>query len=426
MMKLPLREEIYFADLHIHSRYSRATSKDMTIPTLAQVARAKGLSVVATGDFTHPDYVSELEEYLIPAPEEGLYVFREDPDGVRFILSAEISNIFSQAGKKNRRVHTVVLAPSLRVVKEINRALARLGNLTSDGRPMFGFPVKDLVKLLRQISPDVIIIPAHIWTPWYSLFGAFSGFDSIEECFEEETEYIHALETGLSSDPAMNWRLSMLDRYTLVSNSDAHSPAKLAREANAFYGKPSYQGIKEALLKDNLAFTIEFYPEEGKYHYDGHRNCGVLFSPEETLAHGGKCPVCGEPVTVGVMHRVIELADRPAGYKPPDKPQALHLVPLQEIIAEALGKGPQTQAVLKTYKQILEMAGPELDILLYKSLGELKELLPERIVEGISRVRQGRLYIKPGFDGVYGKIRIFEPDEEEPASPPPKQKSLFA
>ncbi|AEH45061.1 PHP domain protein [Thermodesulfatator indicus DSM 15286] len=425
MIKLPPREKIYFADLHIHSRYSRATSKEMTIPTLARVAKEKGLEVVATGDFTHPDYLAELEEYLIPAPEDGLYVYKEDPESPRFILSAEVSNIFSQGDKKNRRVHTVILAPSLEIVREINKALAKFGNLSADGRPIFGFPVKDLVKLLRRISPDILIIPAHIWTPWYSLFGAFSGFDSIEECFEEEAEHIDALETGLSSDPAMNWRLSTLDRYALVSNSDAHSPSKLAREANAFFRPLGYQAMAQALRNDKLAFTVEFYPEEGKYHYDGHRNCGVLFSPEETMAHGGKCPVCGEPLTVGVMHRVVELADRPNGFKPEEKPPAVHLVPLQEIVAEALGKGVQSQIVARTYRQLLERAGSELDILLYKDLSELKSLFPERIVEGISRVREGRLYIKPGFDGVYGKIRIFEPDEEEQIAGP-RQKSLFA
>lgn len=417
--------EVYLADLHIHSRFSRATSKEMTIPSLAQTAREKGLTVVGTGDFTHPEYVEELEEYLEPAPEDGLYVYREDPEGPRFILSAEVSNIFSQRGKANRRVHTVLLAPSLEVVKEINLALAHLGNLEADGRPIFGFPVKDLVKLVRKISEDVLVIPAHVWTPWYSLFGAFSGFDSVEECFEEETEHIFALETGLSSDPEMNWRLSALDRYTLVSNSDAHSPSKLGREANAFFGQPSYSAIAEAIKKDALAFTVEFYPEEGKYHFDGHRACGVLFSPKETLAHGGKCPVCGEPLTVGVMHRVEELADRPEGFHPPGKPPSVHLVPLQEIISEALGKGVQTQAVRKTYKQIIELGGSEFEILLFKELPELQEFLPERIFEGIKRVREGRLSIRPGYDGVYGKISIFE--EEKPPSPSgPKQLSLFS
>ena len=422
-LSLPPREKIFLADLHIHSRYSRATSKEMTIPTLAKAASAKGLDVIATGDFTHPDYFSELQELLEPA-EEGLYVFRELPEGPRFVLSAEVSNIFSQGDKRNRRVHTVILAPSLEVAAEINQALAPLGNLEADGRPVFGFPVKELVKILRHISPEIIVIPAHVWTPWYSLFGAFSGFDSVEECFEEETPFIYALETGLSSDPPMNWRLSALDRFTLVSNSDAHSPGKLGREANAFYRPLSYPAMMKALREDALAFTIEFFPEEGKYHFDGHRSCGVLLAPEETRRHGGRCPVCGEPLTVGVMHRVEELADRPAGFKPPQKPPAVHLVPLIEIVAEALGKGVQTQAVKRTYQQLLELGGKEFDLLLYKDLDEISEKFPARIIQGIRRVREGQLYIRPGFDGVYGKISIFSPEEEDSSSKP-RQQSLF-
>ncbi len=423
---LPAWDEIFLADLHIHSRYSRATSKDMSVPVLAQTAREKGLSVVGTGDFTHPEYLAELEEELLPA-EEGLYVWRDDPEGPRFILSAEVSNIFSQGGKKNRRVHTLILVPSLEIAREINKSLAPLGHLEADGRPVFGFPVKELVKLLFRISEEIIVIPAHVWTPWYSLFGAFSGFEAVEECFEEETEHIFALETGLSSDPPMNWRLSALDRYTLVSNSDAHSPAKLGREANAFYGKPSFQTIFQAIKEDKLAFTIEFFPEEGKYHFDGHRACGVSLSPKETKALGGRCPVCGEPLTVGVMHRVEDLADRPEGFVPPGKPPAVHLVPLLEIIAEALGKGVQSQVVRRTYQQLIELGGTEFELLLYRDLEELKNTVPAPIIEGIERVREGRLYIRPGYDGVYGKVKIFAPEEEkkEPTARP-RQQSLFS
>ncbi len=423
---LPAWDEIFLADLHIHSRYSRATSKDMSVPVLAQTAREKGLSVVGTGDFTHPEYLAELEEWLLPA-EEGLYVWRDDPEGPRFILSAEVSNIFSQGGKKNRRVHTLILVPSLEIAREINKLLAPLGHLEADGRPVFGFPVKELVKLLFRISEEIIVIPAHVWTPWYSLFGAFSGFEAVEECFEEETEHIFALETGLSSDPPMNWRLSALDRYTLVSNSDAHSPAKLGREANAFYGKPSFQTIFQAIKEDKLAFTIEFFPEEGKYHFDGHRACGVILSPRETKALGGRCPVCGEPLTVGVMHRVEDLADRPEGFVPPGKPPAVHLVPLLEIIAEALGKGVQSQAVRRTYQQLIELGGTEFELLLYRDLEELKNTVPVPIIEGIKRVREGRLYIRPGYDGVYGKVKIFAPEEgkKEPNARP-RQQSLFS
>jgi len=417
--------KFYLADLHVHSRYSRATSRDMTVPTLARVAREKGLALVGTGDFTHPDYFRELSEYLVPAPEEGLYVFRDDPEGVRFVLSAEVSNIFSQGPYRNRRIHTLILAPSLEVVREINLALSRLGDLSADGRPTFGFPVKKLVRLLREVSPDIAIIPAHAWTPWYSVFGAFSGFNSVEECFEEETEHIWALETGLSSDPEMNWRISALDRYTLISNSDAHSPAKLGREANAFWYPMSYPALLSALREGNLAFTVEFYPEEGKYHFDGHRSCGVLFSPAETRAHGGRCPVCGEPLTVGVMHRVEELADRPEGYRPPGKPLSVHLVPLEEIIAEALGVGPQSKRVKRTYRQLVDLAGSEFALLLEKPLSELASFVPEKILEGIRRVREGRVYVRPGYDGVYGVVSIFGGEEEEPTAEAPRQQSLF-
>ncbi len=417
--------KFYLADLHVHSRFSRATSREMGVPALARVAREKGLALVGTGDFTHPEYFRELSELLEPAPEEGLYVYREDPDGPRFILSAEVSNIFAQNHRKNRRIHTLILAPSLEVVREINLALSRLGDLSADGRPTFGFPVKELVRLLRQISPEIVFIPAHVWTPWYSVFGSFSGFDSVEECFEEETEHIFALETGLSSDPEMNWRVSALDRYTLVSNSDAHSPAKLGREANAFWYPMSYPEIVRALKTGDLAFTVEFYPEEGKYHFDGHRACGVLLAPAETRAHGGRCPVCGGALTVGVMHRVEELADRPEGFRPEGRPLSVHLVPLSEIIAEALGLGPQSKQVKRTYRQLIELGGSEFSLLLEKPYEELADFVPDRILEGLRRVREGRVFVRPGYDGVYGVVSIFreEPPGEEKDSL--RQQSLF-
>ncbi|QJA05795.1 DNA helicase UvrD [Thermosulfurimonas marina] len=417
--------KFYLADLHVHSRFSRATSREMTVPVLSRVAREKGLGLVGTGDFTHPEYFRELGEYLEAAPEEGLYVFREDPEGPRFILSAEISLIFSWRGKGNRRLHLLLLAPSLEVVREINLALSRLGDLSADGRPTLGTPAREVVRLLRGISPEIAVIPAHAWTPWYSLFGSFSGFDSVEECFEEESEHIWALETGLSSDPEMNWRISALDRFTLVSNSDAHSPAKLGREANAFWYPMSYPEILRALKSGNLAFTVEFYPEEGKYHFDGHRACGVLFSPAETRAHGGKCPVCGGELTVGVMHRVEELADRPEGFRPPGKPLSVHLVPLEEIIAEALGVGVQSKRVKKTYRQLVGLGGSEFALLLERPLAELEEFVPERILEGIRRVREGRLYVRPGYDGVYGVVSIFGEDSGEEPAENLRQQSLF-
>jgi len=410
-------DKVYFADLHVHTRFSRATSKDMTVATLAKAAKEKGLAVVGTGDFTHPLYFKELQMELAPADEPGLYLYRKDPEGPKFILSTEVSNIFTQAGK-TRRIHTLILAPSFEVVAEINRVLSRVGNLSADGRPTFGFPVKRLIKLLKVISPDILFIPAHAWTPWYSIFGSNSGFDSIEECFGDETEHIFAIETGLSSDPQMNWRLSSLDNITLISNSDAHSPRRLAREANAFFNPLSYYSIADAIKTQKVAFTIEFYPQEGKYHYDGHRSCNVVLSPKETKKLKGICPVCKKPLTIGVMHRVEELADRPEGFKPPNKPSAVHLIPLEEIIAEALGVNVESAAVRKEYKKIVDLGGSELRVLLYLSKEELSKFVPPRILEGIIKMREGNVHISPGYDGVYGKISIFkkEKDKERPSA----------
>ncbi|WP_456430988.1 endonuclease Q family protein [Thermosulfuriphilus sp.] len=405
-----VRKDFFLADLHIHSRYSRATSRQMTVTVLDQVAKDKGLTVLGTGDFTHPGYLEELERELVPLGD-GLFVCRNG-QGTRFLLSAEISNIFSQGGR-TYRIHTLVLAPDLTTVKEINRALSRRGNLYADGRPIFGFPVKDLARLIREINPQCLVIPAHAWTPWFSVFGAASGFNSLEEAFEEEVDFIYAIETGLSSDPEMNWRLSALDRITLISNSDAHSPAKIGREANAIEGQPSYETIARAIRQKELLFTVEFYPEEGKYHYDGHRACGIVLSPKETRAHKGLCPVCGQPLTIGVMHRVEELADRPEGFRPQGAPASIHLVPLLEIIAEAEGLRPTAGKVAKIYKQLISLGGSEFDILLRHSYETLASFVPERILEGIRRVREGRISVQPGYDGLYGVVRIFEDREPE-------------
>ncbi|MBA2847893.1 uncharacterized protein (TIGR00375 family) [Thermosulfuriphilus ammonigenes] len=419
-------KEFFLADLHIHSRYSRATSRQMTISVLDQVAKEKGLAVLGTGDFTHPGYFKELEEELEPLGN-GLFV-RPEGAGTKFILSAEISNIFSQRGK-TYRVHTLVLAPDLGTVREINRVLSRRGNIYADGRPIFGFSVKELARLIREIDSRCLVIPAHAWTPWFSIFGAASGFDSLEEAFEEELEFIYAIETGLSSDPEMNWRLSALDSITLVSNSDAHSPAKIGREANAFEGEPSYEAISRAIREKSLLFTVEFYPEEGKYHYDGHRSCGVVFSPQETKAHKGLCPVCGQPLTIGVMHRVEELADRPPGFRPEGVPGSIHLVPLLEIIAEAEGVRPTAARVAKIYKQLITLGGSEFDILLRLSYQTLGEFVPERILEGIRRVREGRISVRPGYDGLYGEVRIFSeapgPESSAQSGTSSPQLSLF-
>jgi uncharacterized protein (TIGR00375 family) len=408
----------FIADLHLHSKYSRATSRDMEVETLALWAKRKGIKLLGTGDFTHPLYFLELQSKLRPLGN-GLFTLKGDPEGTHFLLSAEVSNMYTQGGR-GRRVHTLIFAPSFAVVERINAHLGRLGKVSSDGRPIFGFSAKDLVKRILDISPDCLLIPAHVWTPWFSIFGAKSGFDSIGECFEEEAKNIYAIETGLSSDPEMNWRLSALDSITLISNSDAHSPGKIGREANIFNCDLSYGTITEAIRKKDprrILFTIEFFPEEGKYHFDGHRNCNLLFSPKETRKHQKICPVCGKPLTVGVLHRVEELADRPEGFVPQKAIPALHSVPLDEIIADALGMGTNAATVENEYLRLVEKGGSEFDILLELSPEELSIFMPPRILEGVLRVREGRLKITPGYDGVFGKVQIFSPEERSSATP---------
>jgi len=409
----------FIADLHLHSKYSRATSREMEVETLSLWAKRKGIKLLGTGDFTHPLYLLDLKSKLRPLGS-GLFARPEDPDGTHFMLTAEVSNMFTQGGK-GRRVHTLIFAPSFEVVERINAQLGKLGKISSDGRPIFGFSAKDLVKMVLDVSPDCLLIPAHAWTPWFSIFGANSGFDSIEECFEEETKHIRAIETGLSSDPEMNWRLSALDEITLISNSDAHSPSKIGREANIFNCDLSYAAIAEAIrTKDprKILFTIEFFPEEGKYHFDGHRNCKILFAPQETRKNKGLCPVCGRRLTVGVMNRVEELADRPEGVISPKAIPTLHMVPLNEIIADALGVGTNASSVEKEYLRLIEKGGSEFDILLELSPEDLASFTPPLILEGILRVRQGRLKITPGFDGVFGKIQIFSSLEREKGPAP--------
>lgn len=409
----------FIADLHIHSKYSRATSRDMEVETLSLWAKRKGIKVLGTGDFTHPLYFLELRTKLRPLGN-GLYVLREEKrnessESPCFMLTAEVSNMFTQGGQ-GRRVHTLLFAPSLEVVEKINSKLSKFGKISSDGRPIFGFPVKDLVKMVLDISSECLLIPAHAWTPWFSVFGANSGFNSLAECFEEEAKHIFAIETGLSSDPEMNWRLSALDEITLISNSDAHSPTRLGREANIFNCEMSYAGIARAIREKDphrLLYTIEFFPEEGKYHFDGHRNCQILLSPRETRKLGGLCPVCGKKLTLGVMYRVEELADRPEGAFSPKAIPSLHMVPLDEIIAEALGVGPNSAAVEKEYLRLIAQGGTEFNILLELAPEELASFTPPLILEGILRVREGRLQITPGYDGVFGRIQIFAPAERE-------------
>ena len=404
----------FVADFHIHSRYSRATSKDMDLEALDKWAKIKGIKVLGTGDFTHPEWLKNLKEKLRPA-EQGLFKLKTETDGVRFILTSEISCIYSKLGRV-RKIHIIVFAPSFEAVDKINACLNKIGNLKSDGRPILGLDAEELAKIVLDASKDCLIVPAHIYTPWFSLFGSKSGFNSIEECFGEYSKYIYAIETGLSSDPLMNWQLSMLDKVALISNSDAHSPQKIGREANVFNAEISYPAITNAIKSKDpqkFLYTIEFFPEEGKYHYDGHRLCGISLSPKESKKYNNICPNCARPLTIGVLNRVAELADRPEGFKPENAIPFKSLVPLAEIIAEALGRGVGTKEVDKNYQNLIEKFGSEFNILLSVSVEDLKAATLPEIAEGIIRVREGKIFVEPGYDGVYGKIRIFSQAERK-------------
>lgn len=394
------------ADLHVHSGYSRATSKDMNANLMAGWAKKKGINLLATGDFTHPEYLKSLKKDLKPLGN-GLYATSKEPS-VNFMLTAEISSIYKQGGKV-RKIHNLVFAPSIEVVEKINSVLDKRGNIKSDGRPILGISAKELLKIVLDISEDCLFVPAHAWTPWFSIFGSKSGFDSIEECFEEYSKHIYAIETGLSSDPEMNWRLSALDNITLLSNSDAHSPAKLGREANVIDCKLDYHDVIDTIKKKDrkrFLYTVEFFPEEGKYHYDGHRLCGISFSPSETKKHKGICPVCKKPLVIGVTNRVDELADRDEGFVPENAIPSKHLVPLIEIIAEALGQGVNTKKVKAEYERLVSIH-TEFDILLELGEYEIADIADEKIAAGIKRVRSGDIKVVPGFDGEYGKVSIF-------------------
>jgi uncharacterized protein (TIGR00375 family) len=412
---------------------------------LAFWAGIKGVKVLGTGDFTHPLWIKELKEKLEPA-EEGLYKLKNSqvklklnnkvPENfalnfdkkilgeLRFVLTAEISNIYSKGGKV-RRVHNIIFAPSFEAAEKINTELGKIGNIHSDGRPILGLDSKELLKIILNVSSRAVLIPAHAWTPWFSIFGSKSGFDTIEECFEDHAKYIFAVETGLSSDPAMNWRLSKLDNIALISNSDAHSPENLGREANVFDGesvsydlimnalrnKGASNGVKNSPLK--FVSTIEFFPEEGKYHFDGHRLCGISMSPEETKKAKGVCPVCNKSMVIGVLNRVDELADRAAGVKPAGVVPFKNLIPLREIIADAIGVGKNAKSVNKEYFSLTSSLGSEFKILLDAPIEDIASASSVLIAEGIKRVREGKVDLLPGFDGEYGKIKIFNDAERE-------------
>jgi DNA helicase-2/ATP-dependent DNA helicase PcrA len=424
----------FYADLHIHSKFSRACSRDCDLEHLALVGRRKGISVIGTGDFTHPKWFEELESTLVPA-EPGLFRLRQDLERavearlpascrgpVRFLLSVEISTIYKRA-ERTRKVHHLLYMPDLASAARCTAALRRIGNLASDGRPILGLDSRDLLEITLESGEGAYLVPAHAWTPWFSPLGSKSGFDRVEDCYADLAEHIFALETGLSADPEMCWRVSGLDRYRLVSNSDAHSPPALGREATVLDTDLDYWAIRRALeTGQGFSGTVEFFPEEGKYHLDGHRKCGVRMEPAETRRHGGRCPVCGKPPTVGVLHRVEELADRPPGARPPGAAGFRNLIQLPELAGEVLGVGPRSKAVTAVVAGLVDRLGPELDILERVPTDDIAKAGPPLLAEAIDRVRRGAVIREAGYDGEYGIIRVFTPDELRPS---PATATLF-
>ena len=411
---------MFIADLHIHSRHSRATSRECTPEHLDLWARRKGIHIVGTGDFTHPAWREELAEKLTPA-EDGLYVLKEEcrikDESVRgdmiprFVITGEISSIYKKNGRV-RKVHSVIILPGLEDAGRIAGKLEQIGNIHSDGRPILGLDCRDLLAIMLELCPSAVYVPAHIWTPHFSLFGAFSGFDTVEECFEDLTPYIHAVETGLSSDPPMNWRVSGLDRFQLISNSDAHSPSKLGREANLLDIPMSYADLAKAVQTgEGLHGTIEFFPEEGKYHMDGHRKCNLCLTPSDTMKYNGVCPVCGRKITIGVSHRAEELADRPEGYVREGAKVFESLVPLREVIAASMGCSAASKKTEREYMRMISELGAEFEILRTLPVGDIRRVSGARIAEGIRRMRDGQVECISGFDGEYGAIHLFSDEE---------------
>ncbi|MEM2937288.1 MAG: endonuclease Q family protein [Candidatus Bathyarchaeia archaeon] len=403
------------ADLHIHGRYSRATSQSMRIEEIARFARIKGLNLVGTGDFTHPKWLRELQETLTQEPDIELYKTAKDPESpVSFMITTEVSTIFTFKNDV-KKIHHVILTPSIETAIQINERLSKYGDLAVDGRPTLNMSAPHLVEEVMEVSGENMVFPAHAWTPWFSIFGAFSGFDSVEDCYQDMTKHIYALETGLSSDPPMNWRLSKLDKFTLVSNSDSHSfwPWRMGREANVFeLERLSYREIVDAVRrkdKEKFKFTVETDPAYGKYHWTGHRNCNVSLSPREAIKLGNICPVCRKKLTKGVEQRVEELADRPAGFKPENAIGYMHLLPLSEIIATVLGvDSPSTHQVWNIYNKLVEKFGDEYTVLIEAPKETLGEVVNGRIAEAIVKVRENKIKVIPGYDGVYGRPIIFE------------------
>jgi len=411
------------ADLHVHSKYARATSPQCDVQGLARGAKVKGIGLMATGDFTHPSYFEELRAHLTPSEEgggeEGIYTH----DGMRFLLSTEVGITYNEDGK-NHRMHHVLLVPSLEIAAQINDRLSRYGNLKEDGRPTLSISCSALAEELFAVSKDIIIIPAHCWTPWFSIFGSKGGVDHVEEAFADKADRIFALETGLSSDPAMNWMLSSLDRYTLVSNSDAHSLGKLGREANVFeLEKLTFRSLTEAIrTRKGFVKTYEFYPEEGKYHYDGHRDCKVLLSPWESMEKKNICPVCRKKLTIGVMHRIAELADRKFGSKPENAVPFQHIVPLVTVISKTLKKPETSQLVLDEYSRLVRYFGNEFAVF-EASAEQIRLAADAKMAESLIRVKEGRIRWVPGYDGVFGEL-LLEEDKAVRGAVDKKQTSL--
>jgi len=394
---------MYIADLHIHSRFSRATSSKINLENLSKWAKIKGINLLATGDVLHPLWLSELEKNL-KEKDVGIY----EHNGVDFILETEISTIYKDRGKL-RKIHIVFLFPDFISVKKYAAFLSKKWNLSADGRPIVGLPVRVLFKKAMDIDERIVIIPAHIWTPWFSIFGSNSGYDSLEECCGNDKYLIDALETGLSSDPPMNWMVSELDDFALVSNSDAHSLENLGREVNVFSKRLNIVELKKVLREKNIdtfLYTIEFFPEEGKYHFDGHRNCNVSMSPEESIRNRNICPICGKKITLGVLHRVYELADRKYGEKPQKFIPYKRLIPLKEIISDVLKKGKNTKTVDKVYRELINHFNDEFSVLLTAKRKDLVEVAGQEIATAICNVRDEKVKVEPGYDGVYGKISV--------------------
>ncbi len=405
------------ADLHLHSKYARATSPKSNIPGLIKGAKKKGINLLGTGDYTHPEYFQHLQENLEKDPETGFYNYKQDKnEEIYFIPSTEISNEYRENGEM-KKIHQVVISPDLETVEQINDVLKQQTDLSIDGRPTFNLTAPETVEKIMEVSKKNLIIPAHVWTPHYSLFGSNSGFDSVEECYKDQEKHINALETGLSADPEMFWRLSSLDNYTLISNSDSHSPYpyRMGREANIMkMEEPSYEKMVKGIRKGEiLEKTIEFYPEEGKYHWDGHRKCNISMDPRKAMEKFNNiCPSCGKPMTLGVMHRVEELADRKPGEEPEEKTPFTSLIPLQKIISLAIDTGMKTKTVEKKHRKLINRFGTELNVLLRTEKEQIEQETNRKIAEYIEKTREGKVKWKPGYDGVYGEP-IFEEDEKK-------------